>query len=251
MIEGDGKLEARLQIEGKDTAALLDLVDSVPPESQFRFTPAFKIAKTYRLSQAGAKVLTGMTAHVSDFVMTATGPRVKVDPEASIEIAPRSGEYKTIPADLLAVLGWDWGLLSERKEGWRSTFKLRGREPDRSRRAEAKLEGMVQHLAQTFAEPPARFHERMRGARWGVAFRRSVPLLVSLGLIGGAAATGSLPLPEDSPYRMMMMNLPGFLMIFAFCRRRMPVIEIPPIPRASKAPAWKEPSPAAPLPAAV
>jgi hypothetical protein len=99
---------------------------------------------------------------------------------------------------------------------------------------------MVEHLVQTFTEAPARFHERLIGARWGVVFRRSLPLLISIALIGAAAASAKLPLAEDSPIRMMMMNLPGFLMVVVFCMRKMPVIEVPPFPRRLKAPAWRE-----------
>ncbi len=91
--------------------------------------------------------------------------------------------------------------------------------------AEHKLDRMVEHLVQTFTEAPARFHERMVGARWGVVFRRSIPLLISIGLIAAAALSARLPLAQNSPVRMMMMNLPGFLMVFVFCLRKLPVIE--------------------------
>jgi hypothetical protein len=250
VTDGEDKLEARLEIEGKDPADLLASVDSIAPESQFRFGPGFKIAKSYRLirgsgstlsgAPAVQKILSQMSAHISDFVITATAPTLKVDPEAVIEIQPTAGEYKKLPDDLLAVLGWDWGLISKRREGWKSILKLRGREPERSRKAESKLDRMVEHLAQTFAEAPARFHERLVAARWSVVLRRAMPLLIGLGLIGGAAASSKFAIPDDSPIRMMMMNLPGLLMVFLFCRRRLPVIEVPPIPRALTAPAWRE-----------
>ncbi len=249
------KLEARLEVEGTDPADLLACVDSIAPELQFRFGPGYEIAKSYRLIRASGftregspvvqKVLTKMSAHVEDLLVTATAPTIKADPEAVIEIKPTAGEYKAVPDDLLAVLGWDWGLIQRRKDSWKSSLRLRGREPDRSNRAEHKLETMVDHLVQTFAEAPARFHERLAGARWGVALRRSIPLLISLGLIGAAAASSRLPLADDSPIRMMMMNLPGFLMVFVFCMRKLPVIEVPPFPRRLSAPAWRESAPLA------
>jgi hypothetical protein len=250
VTDSDRKLEARLEIEGKDLAALLASVESIAPESQFRFGPGFKIAKSYRLTRGGGtnpavqKILSQMSAHISDFVVMATAPKVKADPEALIEIQPTAGEYKMLPDDLLAVLGWDWGLIAKRKEGWKTSLKLRGREPERSKKAERKLDGMVEHLVQTFTEAPARFHERLVAARWSVVFRRAMPLLMYLGLIGAAAASAKIPIPDDSPIRIMMMNVPGFLLVFIFCMRRLPVIEVPPIPRASTAPAWREPLPA-------
>lgn len=246
----DEKLEAKLDIEGTDPADLLACVESIEPERQFRFGPGFKIAKSYRLVRArgftreGApatqNVLMKMSAHVADLVVTATAPTVKADPEAVIEIQPTAGDYKAVPDDLLAVLGWDWGLIQRRKDVWKSSLRLRGREPERSQRAESKLDRMVEHLVQTFTEAPAKFHERLTGARWGVALRRSIPLLISIGLIGAAAASANLPLAPDSPIRMMMMNLPGFLMVFVFCMRKLPVIEVPPFPRPLNAPAWRE-----------
>ena len=251
VIPSDEKLEAKLEIEGTDPADLLACVDSIAPEQQFRFGQGHQIAKSYRLIRGSGftrqgtpsvqKVLTKMSAHVDDLLVTATAPTIKADPEALIEIKP-TGQYKTIPEDLLAVLGWDWGLIQRRKDIWKSSLRLRGREPDRSNRAEHKLERMVDHLVQTFTEAPARFHERLVGARWQVALRRAIPLLISLGLIGAAAASSRLPLADDFPIRMMMMNLPGFLMVFVFCMRKLPVIEVPPIPRRLNEPAWREPA---------
>jgi hypothetical protein len=251
VTDADQNMEALLEIDGKDPGDLLACVASIAPEMQFRFGPGFKIAKSYRLqrgsgfTQDGApavqKILSKMAAEIGDITVTATAPTIKADPEALIEIEPAAGEYKKLPDDLLAVLGWDWGLITHRKDRWKSSLRLRGREPERSRRAEHKLDRMVDHLVQTFTEAPARFHERLVGARWGVVFRRAMPLLISIGLIAAAAFSARLPLAEDSPVRMMMMNLPGFLMVFVFCMRRLPVIEVPPIPRPLNAPAWREP----------
>jgi hypothetical protein len=257
VTEEDEKLEAKLEIEGADLSDLLACVGSIEPDQQFRFGPGFKIARSYRLLRGGGvtrdgapalqKVLTKMSGRVAGLAVTATAPTVKYDPEAVIEIqpAPAAGEYKAVPDDLLAVLGWDWGLIQHRRDSWKTSLRLRGREPDRTRSTEHKLDRMVEHLVQTFTEAPARFHDRLVRARWGVVFRRSIPLMISIGLIAAAALSARLPLSDDSPVRMMLMNVPGFLMVFVFCMRKLPVIEIPPIPRRLSAPAWCETAPLA------
>ena len=94
VTDGGDKLEARLEIEGENTADLLACVESIPPESQFRFGPGFRIARSYRLVRSGGftrsgapavqKTLSQMSAHIADFVVTVTAPTVKADPEAAI-----------------------------------------------------------------------------------------------------------------------------------------------------------------------
>ncbi len=251
----DEKFEAKLEIEGMDLADLLACVECIAPEEQFRFGAGGDIAKSYRLLRGSGltregvpaveKVLTTMSAQIAGLAVTATAPTRKADPEALIEIQPMAGDYKAVPDDLLAVLGWDWGLLKRSRDTWRSSLHLKGREPERSRRAEHKLDRMVEHLFQTFTEPPPRFHERLFTARWGVVFRRALPLLFSIALIAAAAATARLPLAEDSGLRLLLLNAPPILLMLMFTMRRLPKIEIPPVPRPLTASAWREPLAAA------
>ncbi|MFT4078610.1 hypothetical protein [Rhodomicrobium sp.] len=240
--------EARLEIEGRDLSDMLACFDTVPSASQFRFGPGFKMVKCWRLLRgsgltpagmpATQKALTHMAATLGDLTVTATAPTVKADPETVIEILPPEGAHMRLPDDLLAVLGWNWSLIRRRRDTWRGILKTSGREPDRSRRAELNLDRMVEHLVQTFGDAPARFHDRLYRARWGVAFRRSLPLLVSLTLITLAALSSRLELSEDSVLRMLIFNAPPLLMASVFCMRRLPQIEIPPMPRRLKAPRW-------------
>jgi len=245
--------KARLEIEGRDLADMLACFDTVPSASQFRFGPGFKIVKCWRLLRGGGetptgqpavqKILTHMAASLGELTVTATAPTVKVDPETVIEIQPPDGAHLRLPEDLLAVLGWNWSLIRRRRDTWRGILKTSGREPDRSRRAEVSLDKMVEHLVQTFADAPARFHERLYKARWAVAFRRSLPLLVAVTLIALAALSSKLELAEDSMLRMLILNAPPLLMISVFCMRRLPQIEIPPMPRRLKSSNWMQMEP--------
>jgi hypothetical protein len=130
--------------------------------------------------------------------------------------------------------------LSHIAEGWKSNLKLRSREPARSRRLEAAFLRTARHLAATLAQPPRRFHEQHLLARWWVVWRRAIPVLVCLGLIAAAACVPKLHLAENSGWRMLILNAPPILMMLFFCLRELPRIEIPPLPRASRAPAWRK-----------
>lgn len=98
----------------------------------------------------------------------------------------------------------------------------------------------MRHLATTFAEPPALFHERQRAARWRVTLRRAVPLLVCLALLAGAAAVPRLRLEQDAALRMLLFNAPPLLLIVIFCLPEMPRIEFPPLPRRLAAASWHD-----------
>jgi hypothetical protein len=254
----DGRLEARLEAEGGDPGELLECIEAVPPESQFLFVCGYGAARSYRLlrgdesrgaaSGAGRapaqKILTRWSAEFDGLSVAFTAPVRKGDPEGDLELRPADGNALQLPEDLLAVLGWDWELLDRKKQGFRSSLRLRGQEPGRSRNAERNLELMAGHLARTLAEAPARFHQRLAGARWGVALRRAIPVLIFLGLLAGALATARLNIPANSGLWMVLFNAPPLLFLLVFCMRKLPRIEIPPVPRCSKAPDWRTPAPA-------
>jgi NAD(P)-dependent dehydrogenase (short-subunit alcohol dehydrogenase family) len=109
---------------------------------------------------------------------------------ADVKVSATGGDPIILPDDLLAVLGRDWGHLDRGVGGWTCALGLHGRGPARLRDAESKLRRMAEHLATTLAEPPARYHARLRAERWRVAARRSLPLLGCLALIGMAARRG-------------------------------------------------------------
>lgn len=241
--------EAQLQVDGADPADLLAWIEAVPPHRQWRLGPDELIAFSHRLvpgvDAEPALVLTAASAQVAGLRLSLTLPSVEGIPAELKLAALTAGERFDLPEDLLAVLGWHWARLERAREGWGAQLRLARREPGRSGHAERRIEEAVRHLAATLAEPPARFHERWRAARWRVALRRAVPMLTCVGLIGAAAASPRLGLAQDSPVRMLIFNAPPLLLVAFFCLREMPRIEIPPLPRASQASSWRLPPPAA------
>jgi hypothetical protein len=159
---------------------------------------------------------------------------------ADVKISATDGDPIILPDDLLAVLGRDWGHLDRGVGGWTCALGLHGRGPARLRDAESKLRRMAEHLATTLAEPPARYHARLRAERWRVAARRSLPLLGCLALIGMAASVRQLGLSDESTVWMLLLNAPPLLLIGFFTLREMPRIELPRVPRALPRGAWRE-----------
>jgi hypothetical protein len=149
------------------------------------------------------------------------------------------GDELRLPQDALAVLSGRWSRLRDSGAGWAGELRLPGKQPGRTRQAQAAIETAALHLARMLAEPPCRFHERWAFARWRVFCRRLVPLAVCIGLILCAAAAPKLHLSETSGLRMLILNSPPILMILFFCLREVPVVEIPPLPRRSGAESWR------------
>ena len=256
-------LEATLLSEGADAGELLARVEAVPPRGQFRSGPGFEIALSQRIGAApvrrgrqadAAPLRTQFVRGVAragglELVLKMSAVRgvpgelklSPVDPSAS-----DGAGVLDLPEDLLAVLGWDWVRLCPVKDGWTSRLRLRGHEPDRSRRAEERLLTAARHLAQTLAEPPARYHEQRVAARWGVVVRRGIPVLTFLGMILGIMALPRLGIPEGSPIRLLIFNAPPLLLAIGFCMQELPRFEIPPIPRRSAAAGWRKPAAVAP-----
>ncbi|KNZ32679.1 MAG: hypothetical protein AD742_10695 [Methylibium sp. NZG] len=243
---------ARLLTEGPEPGELLAAIDAVPPQRHFQALAGGMVARSYRLKLGTPQpplVLTNGVAQLDALMLKLRVPEVTgISGEIEV-LAATDNPTLALPEDLLAVLGWDWTRLDRHRDRWTGRLHLRKSEPDRSQDAERKLERMAQHLAQTLAEPPGRFHERASAARWGVALRRAVPLLTCVGLIAGAVAVPSLDLGPDSIFRMLIFHAPPLLLMAGICMREMPRIEIPPLPRASRAASWREPAQAPRAPA--
>jgi hypothetical protein len=246
----DDGLKALLVTDGADNADLLARLEGVAPQTQFRDGDGFAIAFSHRVDAAAGDamrlVLEGAHARAGSLDIALRMPKVKGFP-AELLITAAPGDDIDLPPDLLAVLGWGWSRLTRGDRGWACSLKVGGAEPAKSRQAEALVERCAAHLARTLGEAPARFHERFARARWGVAFRRSIPLLVCLGLVAGAACIPYVNLPQESVFRMLIFNSPPLLMLLVFSMREVPKIEIPPLPRRAAAAAWRTTA-SAPIP---
>ena len=236
-------MTATLTIDGTEPAALLDAIETVPLQRQFACVAGHVIAQSHRLEKAMDKapalrmILTSAEVRFAGLTLLLTAETGKGYP-AEITLQPPPDGSLDLPDDVLAVLGWDWGILRPRGSGWTASLKARGREPKRSRALERKLEQTVAHLAKTLSEPPHQFHDRQTPARWGVVFRRSIPLLFCVGLIAGTVGLTFLKIPTDSMVQMLVFNLPPLLLMVLFGMREVPRLEIPPLPRASTEPVW-------------
>lgn len=252
---------ARALARGGTPAELLACLQAVPEQQQWPALSGALVALSHRVDlrpRSGAPALVAPTLVMTEARAQVAGcslhlrvPRVHSMPgelelqplvAASPPVAAAAGpvpQPTPPPADLLAVLGLRWSRLSLLRGAWRGTVQLKRREPTRSADAQAALLQAVAHLAQTLAEPPARFHQRFLRARWGVTLRRGVPLAVVLGLITAAALVPVLELGEGSVLRMLIFNAPPLLMVWMFALREFPRIELPPLPRVPTALAWE------------
>jgi hypothetical protein len=240
-------LEARLQTEGADPGELLAWIDTVSPQRQFREIAGLTVALSYRLIPIAVATdglpplrleLTRGKAIIAGLDVVLNADTVKGYP-AQIDLAPTAAGTVELPEDLLAVIGWRWSPLRKTPAGWSGKVGARSREPRRSRDLEAKLEKAVAHLAATLAQPPAFFHDSLRRARWVVTFRRGIPLLIFVGLMGLAAGLTKIEIPQDSILNLLIMGAPPLLLFAAFGMRDAPPLEIPPLPGRAKSAAWQ------------
>ena len=179
-------LVSRLVVSGPEPLDLLRTADSVPLERGFNFGERFILAKCHTHEpfgwssspgeSEGRLVLTEAVAKVVGLTTYFEMPQVGGYP-AKVRITCSSREAVHLPNDLFEVLSNDWGALESIDDGWSTSMRVRGREPQRSARNEANVERAVSHIAQTLIEPPRRFHEERTRSRWWVQIRRGLPLV--------------------------------------------------------------------------
>lgn len=236
-------------------AELLASMLAVPPGQLFVHAPAASAGGalgglTQRLARAGrpgattepALVLKAAQAQVGGLTLRLSLSGVGGYP-AEIELlraAPGTGPDPRLPHDLLAVLGRAWEPLTELSRGWVARVTVRGEEPRRSREARAHFSRALSHLAGTLAEPPGRFHERHRAARWAVVGRGLTPWLVGLGVV--AVALWARQRGGSSVLALLANVAPPLLMGLFFVRREMPRIALPRWPARLADDAWPVPA---------
>lgn len=226
---------------GTEPASLLAALEALEPQWHFRTGAGYVIARsgTLHSSPAGVRrTLSRGVVQVEGLLLTLSVPAVR-GVAAEITLVPQPGLALDLPEDLLAVLGWNWTRLVRAGEGWKSKLRLRGSVDRRSARAEDALERAAAHLALTLSEPPGAFHDRRRGARWRVFFRRAIPSLTLLALLGAIAWMAHSNLGRQSGLWILFFQLPTALIALSFCLQELPQYEIPPWPRRPGATSWR------------
>jgi hypothetical protein len=242
---------ALLVAEGADPGALLVHIESVPSESQFRAGDGWRIALSHTLAaprepapaggRHGVLVLQRGTAEVAGFTLHMKMPAAIGFP-ASLKLVAAAGDTVSLPEDLLSVIGWDWAPLRRDGREWMSKLRLRGKGDAYSRRAEAKLEKTVEHIAETLRAPPTRYHERFLAARWGVVLRRTIPLWMSVLVMLGVFLLPQSFKDEYPNLTLCFLGWPIILIAFTMTLQEEARLEIPPLPRPLRARDWRPPA---------
>jgi len=233
---------ARLEAAGPDAGELHDRLMAVAPQRAFSAGEGWTVARDYAVDGDGEDGLVlqrGVARIAGGLTLTLALPAVR-RMSAELTLAATGGHELELPEDVLAVLGWNWAPLARRPGGWESRLRVPGSIAQRCRRAEADLDRAAAHLAQTLAEAPARYHERLAAARWVAAFRRAIPSLTAVALV---ATVALMPHGGDDRREpglwFVLYHLPTLVLALSFCVQEMPRFEIPPLPRRSAAADWR------------
>jgi hypothetical protein len=245
ITDGAG-LNATLEIEGSDPGVLLEQLEAIEVGRQMVAVEGLHIARDYRLQPIPASEqraahwrlqLERAEARVEGVRLTLNAKTGRKMP-ADLELRAEDDQRLRVPADLFAVLDWEWRPMRSLGRFWRGSVRIAADEPARTQEIEAKLAQAVPHLAKTLRSDPGDFHARWQGARWRVTFQRAIPMLIGLGLLGATPLIQRLSIESTSLVWMFIFHAPVLLAIGILAMRELPVIEIPPLPRPLIGHAW-------------
>lgn len=232
-------LVSTLEIEGTDPGLLLEQIESIEVGRQLVAVDGVHVARSYRLQPVAADEqeparwrlqLEKAEARVAGAQLSLNAKTGRKMP-ADFELRAADDRRLRVPADLFAVLGWEWRPMRQLGRFWRGSVRIAAAEPERTADVEFKLAQAVSHLAATLYTDPGDFHARWQSARWRVTFQRAIPMLIGVGLLGITPLIQLLSLETASLARMFIFHAPPMLLIGIFMMRELPVIEIPPMPR--------------------
>lgn len=230
--------------DGEDGAALLARGTALPVDRLWPAAPGGRLALVLRddardsgQAHPGGWRITGAEARVAGLSLALRVSGVAGFP-AEFELRRLADAHpRWLPEDLLAVRGRCWERLTPLARGWLGSVRLRAGGAARSDEVQARLVEAIAHLATTLAEPPARFHERFRAARWRQTLRGTLPWLALVGLVALAFALRDRG--DAGRYLALLANVaPPLLMGLMFLRREMPAIGLPRLPRRPPPDAW-------------
>lgn len=151
----------------------------------------------------------------------------------SADSATKRSFVTDLPEDFLAVLGSQWRPLRFQGDHWKGVLRTLGKEPARTPCAEQHVMDAVEHVAQSLADAPAKYHERLHKARWRVFVRRLQPLMLFVGILAMMPLSWLFVSQGDRVLHPLALGLTPLLMVgvVVLTAREIPVMEIPSLPK--------------------
>ncbi|MEO0973395.1 MAG: hypothetical protein AAFX85_09900, partial [Pseudomonadota bacterium] len=206
------------------------------------------LSVSYRIRSSGSNPSPGPEFIAARARLADAGAELRVEQAlggAPLEvrlITTRDGETLEITEDFLAVASPLWRPLRRtRQQGWKGSLRVATRNPERTREALGEIESAVLHLRNTFAMAPSAYHQHFRRARWRAALQRAAPLLIGGLALASLPGLMFLPARDNPAFLVLVFQLPTLCLIVFFSLREIPVLEIPPLPRALEQTSWSRP----------
>ena len=242
----DGSLQATTNAQGMDVAGLIDAVQALAPERQFRRVGGALIADSYDVTNSGAPRLTACTSSIGPLLIEMDARTVVGEAMTTRLYVPDPNARLALPDDLFALVDRRWRPLFDHDDGWSTSLRPPVREPQRSDAARDIFGATMDHVARVLSEAPGAYHQTYGRRRWWVFWRRYVPIGACVAIVGALPLIDRFLIGDDTTLHPGFISLPPMLMIVVMLLswRDMPLFEIPPRPRRLPDHAW----PASPAP---